>query len=69
MLDGTHRASHLEMADDIALMSYSHNGMQGKLNQIEDYCGITCLLINVSKTLAGIHGALPDPPSSPAPLR
>ncbi|EIW63804.1 uncharacterized protein TRAVEDRAFT_79418, partial [Trametes versicolor FP-101664 SS1] len=34
---------------------------QDKLDQTEGYCGLSCLFVNVPKTLASIHGPLPDP--------
>lgn len=58
---GDRRISHLELADDIALLSLSAAGMQSKLDQFEDYCATSFLLVNVSKTVAMIHGPLPNP--------
>lgn len=57
----TERFSHAEIADDMALASLSPCGMQDKLDQTKDYCGVSSLLINVPKTLASIHGPLPEP--------
>ncbi|KAI0325398.1 hypothetical protein GY45DRAFT_1348903 [Cubamyces sp. BRFM 1775] len=53
------RVSHLEQADDMALMSYSATGMQNKLDQFERYCAVTFVHINVPKSAASIHGPLP----------
>ncbi|KAI0330374.1 hypothetical protein GY45DRAFT_1302958 [Cubamyces sp. BRFM 1775] len=59
-LDGE-RVDHLEQADDMAFMSLSAEGMQSKLAQVERYCSITFLHVNVIKTLASVHGPIPDP--------
>ncbi|KAI0348977.1 hypothetical protein OH77DRAFT_1594477 [Trametes cingulata] len=53
------RVSHFELADDMAMISLSHWGMQSKLQQFEDYCSVNFLLANVLKTLASVHGPLP----------
>ncbi|KAI9057508.1 hypothetical protein FKP32DRAFT_1583696, partial [Trametes sanguinea] len=53
--------SHLEQADDVALISLSAQGMQLKLDQFERYCDSIFVLINTIKTLAAVHGPLPDP--------
>ncbi|KAI0363317.1 hypothetical protein BV20DRAFT_958508, partial [Pilatotrama ljubarskyi] len=53
------RVSHLELADDMAMISLSHWGMQSKLGQFEDYCSTSFLLANTVKTLASVHGPLP----------
>ncbi|CDO70999.1 hypothetical protein BN946_scf184844.g3 [Trametes cinnabarina] len=55
------RVSHLEQADDIALLCLSARGMQTKLAQFEKYCDTVFVLVNVIKTVAAIHGPLPDP--------
>ncbi|OSD07970.1 hypothetical protein PYCCODRAFT_1357714 [Trametes coccinea BRFM310] len=34
--------------------------MQSKLNLFGDYCAVNCLTANVPKTLASVHGPLPD---------
>lgn len=38
--------------------------MQSTLSQFEHYCGVNFLLINVPKSVASIHGPLPDPTPS-----
>ncbi|KAI0653084.1 hypothetical protein C8Q70DRAFT_1059635 [Cubamyces menziesii] len=54
------RVSHLEQADDMALLCFSAPGMQRKLEQFERYCSVTFVHINVPKSAASIHGPLPD---------
>ncbi|CDO76313.1 hypothetical protein BN946_scf184751.g5 [Trametes cinnabarina] len=55
------RISHLEQADDVAFLSMSAvQGIQVKLRQFEHYCNTVFVLINTDKTLAAIHGPLPD---------
>ncbi|KAL1937065.1 hypothetical protein VTO73DRAFT_15134 [Trametes versicolor] len=59
-LDTVH-FSRAEIADDMAFASLSSCGTQDKLDQTHDYCGVSSLLISVLKTLASIHGPLPEP--------
>ncbi|KAI0367105.1 hypothetical protein BV20DRAFT_1045787 [Pilatotrama ljubarskyi] len=53
--------SHLELADDMALICLSAPGMQNKLDYFGHYCATSFLLVNVPKSLACVHGPLPSP--------
>ena len=58
ILDGV-PVSLLLVADDILLASTSPHGMQAKLHDIERYCAMNFLTVNVIKTIACFFGQLP----------